>query len=319
MSKDILLKKINFRSSEGILLLVVIFLCIVLSLISDRFLTADNAVNIIRQMSFNGILAIGMAFVIIGAGIDLSVGAIAAFTGVIFGFLSTTYNIPWGIALIAALMAGTLLGALNGVISAYLKIPSFIVTLGVQSLLRGVAMITTDGSPISRLNEGFIFIGMGSFLGVPIPIIIFVSLFIIAWICLNKTKLGRYVYASGDNSEAASVSGINVKRVSMITFAISGFMAAVFGLVQSARLMTVPPNLGIGAEMDAIAAVCVGGVSLYGGGGSLIGVLIGVAMMSIIRNGLTMLGISVWWQQVIVGAILIIAVFFSTRSSKSRG
>jgi len=269
-------------------------------------------------MSFNGIIAIGMAIVIIGAGIDLSVGSIAALTGVVFGFLSSVFNIPWAIAFVAALLAGTAVGALNGTIIAYLGIPSFIVTLGAQSILRGFNMLTTGGNPISPLSPDFIVLGTGSLLGVPIPSIIFFALFIIGWICLNKTKLGRYIYASGDNAEAANVSGINVKRVSMITFAISGFMAGASGLIMTARLTTAVPNMGAGAEMDAIAAVCVGGISLYGGRGSLIGMLIGVAMMAIIRNGLNLLNVSTWWQLLIVGAILIVAVYFSTRSSSAR-
>lgn len=300
---------------QNILIVALLILCIILSISNPKFMTLTNFLNIIRQTSYIGIMAVGMTFVIISAGIDLSVGSIAAFAGIIFGLAFHQLGLPWPFALTLALAGGMFVGTISGFSSSYLRIPAFVVTLGMLSIVRGTVMILTSGSPISPFPSQFTFIGDGLLLGIPFPAILYLIILLIAFFILKKTAYGREVYAVGGNLEAARLSGVNVKQIQMSVYIISGLMAAMGGLIMTARINSAVPGLGTGTELDAIAAVCVGGTSLYGGKGSIWGTMIGTLLMTVIRNGLNILNISTWWQSVAVGLILIVAVFVSTRKS----
>lgn len=291
-------------------------LIIIASLLSDRFLTVPNLMNVLRQVSIVGILALGMTFVILTAGIDLSVGSILGLSVVIFaGFVDQT-SVPFAITL--GLGAGVLVGTINGLGIAYAGIPPFIMTLGTLSFARGLAFIYTGGTPVPILDEGFFFIGNGSFLGVPIPsIIMIISLFVCAAV-LSLTPFGRSVYALGSNEDAARLSGVPVNRHKVAVYAISGFFSGLAGLVYSSQLSIGTPIAGQGYELDAIAAVVVGGTSLFGGKGSVFGTFIGTVIIGVLANTLNLNGVDPFVQQLFKGALIVTAVFIMSRSLRTR-
>jgi putative xylitol transport system permease protein len=299
------------------ILIALIAMCIVMSLLSPYFLTVGNLSNVMLQISINGILAIGMTFVILAAGIDLSVGSVLALAGMVAAsFVSgdTPHGVVWGIA--SGLAAGALCGAINGLVISAFKLPSFVVTLGMLSAARGAVQIWNDGMPIPGLSDSFLFIGTGRVVGVPMPVWLFLGLFVICWLALRYTRFGRHVYAVGGNEKSAKTSGIATRLVQFWVYTICGACAGLAGIVLTARTTSALTQSGIGYELDAIAAVVIGGTSLAGGVGSLAGTLFGVLIIGVINNGLDLLGVSSYYQQVIKGVVIVAAVLLDNVSRR---
>ena len=284
------------------------------SVLSDRFFTISNMLIVMRQTSIVAFLAVGMSFVILGAGIDLSVGSVLAFSGAVGAGVMQNGGIFFGI--LAGLALGTALGAFNGIVITKLKIPAFIATLAMMAIARGGTLVYTDGRPITGLPSSFAFLGRGYIGNVPFPIILMLIIFILAYIVLKLTRFGRYVYATGGNINAARASGIKVDSVIISTFAISGFLSGLTGMVLASRLNSAQPTAGVGYELDAIAAVVLGGTNLFGGEGELWGTLVGAFIMGILNNGLNMLNVSSFYQQVVKGIVILIAVTVAQSGKK---
>ena len=299
----------GIRSNGGILI-GLIMICLILGVMTDSFLTVRNFTNIMRQISINVILACGMTMVIILGGIDLSVGSIIAVSGCLCCGLITNTGMPSAAAIPVSILAGTLVGIFNGLVVSRTTIPPFIVTLAMMNIGRGFARIYTKATTILVDDELFTFIGSGTVLGgFPIHIFYMVIVIAVSALILNRTRLGRNIYAVGDNKQAASYSGINAKRVTMIVFVIMGFFAACAGIISSARTFSGQFNVGEGAEMDAISAVVLGGTSMSGGIGHLSGTIIGCIVIGVLNNGMNILGIDSSWQYVVKGIVVLLAVF----------
>jgi len=292
--------------------------CVVLSIATPQFLSVANWTIIVTQVSINALLAFGVTFVIITGGIDLSVGSIVAVTGVVAASLAQNGDYPVSLAITGGLIVGLAFGLLNGFLVTQSKIAPFIVTLGTMTIGRGLALILSNGRPVSNLSKSFNFIGNGKVLGFPVPIIILIFVFIVSSIALKKTVFGRYVYAIGGNEQAAWASGINVTKIKLATYAICGALSGLAGILLTARISTGQPNSGMGFELDAIAAVVIGGTSTTGGRGTMIGTLIGVLLIGVINNGLDLMNVTSYYQQVIMGAIIIGAVLLDSWNQKSR-
>jgi inositol transport system permease protein len=302
------LKAFFTKSPTGGIFLALILVCVLFSSMTSRFLTPTNISVILNQVSVNAILAFGVTFVIIAGGIDLSLGSLVAVCGVVVALLSQNNEYALWLAIFGTLLAGIALGALNGIIVVLTKVPPFIVTLGTMTIGRGVALILSKGRPISDLNESLNFLGNGDLLGVPIPIIFLVLSFATCHVLLTKTIFGRYVKAIGGNEMASFVAGVRVNRIKLYVYMISGLFAALAGILLTARINTGQPNAGLGFELDAIAAVIIGGTSTRGGKGTITGTLLGVLFIGVINNGLDLINVSAYWQQVIMGGIIILAV-----------
>lgn len=302
------LKAFFTKSPTGGIFLALILVCALFSSMTSRFLTPTNISVILNQVSVNAILAFGVTFVIIAGGIDLSLGSLVAVCGVVVALMSQNNDYSLWIAVIGTLVAGLTLGALNGFIVVLTKVPPFIVTLGTMTIGRGVALILSKGRPISDLNESLNFLGNGDLLGIPIPIIFLVLSYVSCHILLTKTIFGRYVKAIGGNEMASFVAGVRVNRIKLYVYMISGLFAALAGILLTARINTGQPNAGLGFELDAIAAVIIGGTSTRGGKGTITGTLLGVLFIGVINNGLDLINVSAYWQQVIMGGIIILAV-----------
>ncbi len=299
----------------GIFLAFVIICCF-LSYANSQFLTVSNWSIIFTQVAINSLLAFGVTFVIITGGIDLSIGSIVAVAGVVAALLASQPNLPLIFPIIGGLLAGFLFGFINGLIITKSKIAPFIVTLGIMTIGRGLALILSKGRPISNLSDSFNFIGGGVVFGVPFPILILIVVFIISYLLLKKTVFGRYVYAIGGNEQAAFASGINVTKIKMSVYALCGTLAGLAGILLTSRITTGQPNAGAGFELDAIAAAIIGGTSTSGGTGTIIGTLIGALLIGVINNGLDLLNVSSYYQQVIMGAIIIGAVLLDSWNQK---
>jgi len=284
------------------------------SVLSERFFTISNMLIVMRQTSIVAFLAVGMTFVILGAGIDLSVGSILAFSGAVGAGVMQNGGMFFGI--LAGLALGAALGAFSGIVITKLKIPAFIATLAMMAIARGGTLVYTDGRPITGLPSSFAFLGRGYIGNVPFPIILMLIIFILAYIVLKLTRFGRYVYATGGNINAARASGIKVDNVIISTFAISGFLSGLTGMVLASRLNSAQPTAGMGYELDAIAAVVLGGTNLFGGEGELWGTLVGAFIMGILNNGLNMLNVSSFYQQVVKGIVILIAVTVAQSGKK---
>lgn len=285
-----------------------LLLCIVLTFMSDRFLTVDNLLNVTRQVSINAVISVGMTLVILTGGIDLSVGSILAFAGSI-----TAGLLAGGQAIVPAILIGSIAGAVIGLVNGLLitkaDIPPFIATLGTMTAARGFTLVYTDGRPITGMEEAFRFLGGGYIAGIPVPVIIMLLIFIIAHIALTKTRFGRYIYAIGGNEEVARLSGINTKKVLMAIYTIAGLLAGFSGIIMASRLNSAQPTAGTGFELDAIAAVVLGGTSLSGGVGNVGGTLIGAMIIGVLDNGLNLLNVSSFYQQVAKGIVILLAVY----------
>ncbi|MHA8065337.1 ABC transporter permease [Aquirufa sp. ROCK2-A2] len=301
-------KEIIFKSQSGGIFLALLVICFLISTQTSRFLTETNLMVIFNQVSVNAILAFGVTFVIISGGIDLSLGSMLAVAGVVAALFAKSDSGNLWISIPLALLTGAMMGAVNGWIIVLSKVPPFIVTLGSMTIARGLALIISDGRPVSDLSESFNFIGNDSFLSIPIPIIFLLITFVFCAILLNKTVFGRYVKAIGGNETASYVAGIPVDRIKCWVYTLSGIFAAIGGILLAARINTGQPNAGLGFELDAIAAVIIGGTSTRGGKGSIIGTLLGVLFIGVINNGLDLMNVSAYWQQVVMGGIIILAV-----------
>ncbi|EIK67307.1 ribose ABC transporter, permease protein [Pseudomonas synxantha BG33R] len=288
--------------------LVVVTLVMILA--SDTFLTASNLSNIARQVSINAIIAVGMTCVILTGGIDLSVGPVMALSGTLTAGLMLA-GVPPGLAIGAGLLVGVAFGIGNGLFVAYLHMPPIIVTLATMGIARGFGLMYTDGYPISGLPEWFAFFGRGSVFGMQVPILIMVLTYLAAYVLLQHTRIGRYIYAIGGNEEAVRLSGVRAARFKLLVYGISGLTAAIAGLVLTSRLMSGQPNAGVSFELDAIAAVVLGGASIAGGRGVIVGTLLGAMLLGVLNNGLNMLGVSPYVQSVIKGGIILLAIFIS--------
>ena len=288
--------------------LVVVTLVMILA--SDTFLTASNLSNIARQVSINAIIAVGMTCVILTGGIDLSVGPVMALSGTLTAGLMVA-GVPPGLAIGAGLLVGVAFGIGNGLFVAYLHMPPIIVTLATMGIARGFGLMYTDGYPISGLPEWFAFFGRGSAFGMQVPILIMLLTYLAAYVLLQHTRIGRYIYAIGGNEEAVRLSGVRAARFKLLVYGISGLTAAIAGLVLTSRLMSGQPNAGVSFELDAIAAVVLGGASIAGGRGVIVGTLLGAMLLGVLNNGLNMLGVSPYVQSVIKGGIILLAIFIS--------
>lgn len=291
------------------IVLVFLAICVLFTSLNQYFLTWNNWLNLLRQSSINGILAIGVTFVILTKGIDLSVGSIMALAGMMAANLVTTGSeSPVIFAILAALATGAALGLANGALIARINVPPFVATLGMLSMARGLTLIYSDGRPIANLSPAIRWIGSGNVIGMPVPVLIFFAVFIIGWVTLSRTTFGRYIYAVGGNEKAARTSGISTRTIVASTYVISGLLAGLGGLVLTARTTAALPQAGIGYELDAIAAVVIGGTSLSGGRGSLVGTLFGALIIGTINNGMDLMGVSSYYQQLLKGAIIVLAV-----------
>ncbi|WP_017584486.1 ABC transporter permease/substrate-binding protein [Nocardiopsis valliformis] len=293
-------------------------LVVVMSLLSDDFLTAQNLLNVGVQAAVIAVLAFGVTFVIIAGGIDLSVGSVAALSATVLAFLATVQGVPVWLALPLAAATGTACGLVNGALIAYGKLPPFIATLAMLSVGRGLSLVISEGSPIA-LPDSVAQLG-GSLGGwLPVPVIIMVVMGLITAVILRRTFTGRAMYAIGGNEEAARLSGIRVKRQKLGIYALSGLFAAVAGVILASRLASAQPQAAQGYELDAIAAVVIGGASLAGGVGTAFGTLIGALILAVLRNGLNLLSVSAFWQQVVIGVVIALAVLFDTLRRRSGG
>lgn len=300
------------------LLFIFLMLCLALSLLSDRFLQVSNLVNVLRQVSINGIISVGMTLVILIAGIDLSVGSVLALSAVI-GASLMKQGAPVPLAVLASLSIGAGLGVINGLFISRAKIPAFIATLGMLTVARGLTLMYTQGQPVTGLPESFRFIGAGFVGPVPMPIIVAGLTFFAAYILLTRTRVGEYIYVLGDNPTSARLAGVANDWIIVLVYAISGLCAALAGLVLIARLDSAQPVIGAGYEFNAIAAVVVGGTSFAGGEGTLTGTILGALLIETLNNGLNLLNVSSLWEQVVKGIVIALALlFYKTINRTSR-
>lgn len=288
---------------------ILLVMCIFFGLSSDVFFSKENLLTVALQTVIIAIIAIGQTYVIITTGIDLSIGSNIALSGIITSMLLVA-KVPVTLSIIAGLLVGIFIGLVNGLVIVYGNVPPFIVTLGSMSIVRGTALVLTGGIPIVNLPESFTMIGSHRVLGIPIPVYIMVVLACIFGYILSRTKLGRYNYAIGSNHEAARLSGIDTKKVLISIYAISGFLAACAGIILTARIVSGQPTSGTGYELDAVAASVIGGASLLGGEGTVIGTVIGAFVIGVLRNGLNLLSVSAFWQQIAIGIVIVAAVYF---------
>jgi ribose transport system permease protein len=278
------------------------------SLLSPYFFSVNNLLTVATQTAVIAIIAIGQTYVLITGGIDLAIGSNIALSAMVAGLVMRA-NIPTPIAIIAGLITGTIAGAFSGSLVSFGKIPPFIATLGTMTIARGLALTLTQAVPISNLPKNFTVWGTGSTLGIPNPVIVMVLLVIIFGFILAKTKLGRHIYATGSNFEAARLSGVNTKSVLMAVYIFSGLLAAFAGLLMAARIITAQPASGEGYELDAVASSVIGGTSTMGGEGSAAGTFIGAFVIGILRNGLNLIGVTPYIQKIIIGIVIVGSVF----------
>lgn len=289
--------------------IALIFLVIVIGAISPDFRTVNNFLSLLRQSAINGLIAFGMTCVILTGGIDLSVGSVLALTSIICAH-TIKIGLPAPLSMLIALIFGIILGTISGLMVTKSRLQPFIATLITMTGYRGLTMILSRGKPISRLGNNLLLnqLGKGSFLGIPIPVWILIIFFAIFLFVLKKTVLGRQIYATGSNAKAAELAGININNIKLIVYAVSGFMASLSGLILVSRLGSAQPTLGSGYELDAIAAVALGGTSMTGGRGKITGTLIGILIIAVLNNGLNIIGVSSYYQDVVKALVIFLAV-----------
>lgn len=293
-----------------------ILIIVIISLLNPGFLSMNNILNVLRQVSINALIAFGMTFVILTGGIDLSVGSILALTGAVTAGMMASGVDPI-LAMFVGLLLGALLGAFNGVIIAKGKVAPFIATLATMTIYRGLTLVYTEGRPVSGIGDGgaFQMLGRGYFLGIPIPVVTMIISFLILYFILKKTTFGRRVYAVGGNEEASILSGINADRIKIYVYSLIGFLSAFAALILTSRLNSAQPTAGQMFELDAIAAVVLGGTSLTGGRGWIVGTLIGALIIGVLNNGLNLIGVSSFFQQVVKGAVILLAVLLDRKKT----
>ncbi|MPQ42605.1 ribose ABC transporter permease [Clostridium tarantellae] len=296
-------------------LIGLILLCVIITFVTPSFLTLANVTNVFTQVSVNAIIAVGMTFVILTGGIDLSVGSTLAISGALAAsIIKSTNSIT--LAIIVAAITGIVVGLINGLLISRGKLQAFIATLATMTIFRGVTLVFTNGTPISRLPEAFMKIGNGKLGFIPVPVIITIVIFAIAAYVLSQTRLGRYVYALGGNEDSARLSGINTDKIKTLVYVISGFASAIAGVIITSRIGSASPNAGVGFELDAIAAVVIGGTSLAGGEGRISGTLIGALIIGVLNNGLNLMNVSPFYQSIVKGLVILIAVLLDKKSRK---
>ncbi|OEL02495.1 ABC transporter permease [Staphylococcus casei] len=308
--------KLSFSYLEKIIPFIgLILLVIIISALNSAFLEPSNLFNLLRQVSINGLIAFGMTFVILTGGIDLSVGSTLALSSAMIAILMVS-GVDSIVALLIGCIFGAILGAINGLLITLGKMAPFIATLATMTVFRGVTLVITDGNPITNLNGSYAFqlFGRGYFLGVPVPAVTMFITFIILYIVLHKTIFGRQTYAMGGNEKAAFISGIKVNKLKVMIYSLAGLMSAMAGAILTSRLNSAQPTAGMSYELDAIAAVVLGGTSLTGGKGRILGTLIGVLIIGVLNNGLNLLGVSSFYQQVVKGVVIIIAVLIDRKN-----
>ncbi|MFV0504980.1 MAG: ABC transporter permease [Lachnospirales bacterium] len=302
--------KCYFKENLGIIIALIV-LCVFLSInptTTEAFLTSRNFFNVLRQISTNLILACGMTMVIILGGIDLSVGSIIALAGCVAAGITARYSMPIPIAILSGCVVGLIVGMFNGLVISRTTIPAFIVTLATMNIAKGLAYVYTGGSPVRVISDEWQFIGAGYIGPIPTPVVILIVILVITALIMNKTKIGRHIYAVGGNSEAAKFSGIKVQNIRFFVHAFSGLMAGIAGVILASRMYSGQPTAGDGAEMDAIAAVIVGGTSMSGGSGKIGGTIIGGLIIGVLNNGLNLMNVNSFWQYVVKGTVILLAV-----------
>jgi len=307
-------------------LIALVALCFVLSILTDNFFTADNGLNVLRQTAVNICIATGMTLIVLTAGIDLSVGSVLALCGAIAagplknGLKIASADLFIGFTILGVVLAGILIGAIlgffNGFVITKFKVPPFVATLAMLTIARGFTMLYTKGQPISNLGTDFAVIGTGWWLGIPVPVWIAALIVLFAVFITQQTKLGRYIYAIGGNETAAKFSGINITKVKITVYAMAGALAAIGGIIVTSRLDSAQPNAGTSYELDAIAAVVIGGTSLSGGKGTVWGTVMGAIIIGVLNNGLVLLNVSPFWQQVVKGGVILLAVIIDKLGEK---
>ncbi len=306
------------KNNLGIILSLLV-LCVALTFATEYFLTTKNILNVLLQISTNGMIAFGMTYVILLGGIDLSVGSVVALSGTISMALMARNNWPLVPALLVGLGLGLAVGIINGLLVTKVGMPAFIVTLAMMNITRGLALVMTSGKPIYVQDERLLIIGNGKFMGViPLQVIYMLIMFLILFCILNYTRYGKHLYATGGNIEAARFSGIDVDLVRIIAYVISGLVSGIAGVMTAARLYSALPTMGEGAEMDAIASVVLGGTMMTGGSGTLGGTLIGALIIGVMNNGLNLLGVNSYWQDVAKGFIIIFAIVVDIVKNKKK-
>ncbi len=303
---------LNVWSGQFGIVLALFATCTVLALLCPQFLGMANLTNVVRQVSINGILAVGVTFVLLTGGVDLSLGSVVALTGVAAAHLAHPGDFPLAIPVMAGLLAGAACGGVNGLVVTRGSVPPFIATLGMMTVARGLALVLSNGRPVSNMSPAMTRIA-GDCAHVPIPTLILAAVALGAWWMLRNTRQGRYLYAVGGNGQAARAAGINVRGVKFLAYMLCGALAGLAGVVLAARITTGQPNAGTAYELDAIAAVVIGGTSLSGGVGGVGGTLLGVLLMGVIGNGLDLLNVSSYYQLIIKGIIIVGAVWFDRR------
>lgn len=308
-------KNISAALNEYGAFIALALLIIIIGAVSPEFRTINNFLSLIRQSSINGFIAFGMTMVILTGGIDLSVGSTLALSAAFCAGMITRVNIPVPAAMFLTLILGLMFGLVSGILITKGRLQPFIATLITMTVYRGFTLIYMDGRPISNLSGGeyimpdvLVFLGKGSIAGIPLPVILFILVFVIFYIILNKTTLGRKIYAVGSNDQCAKLAGISIIKIKMLVYAMSGLMAALAGLILLSRLNSAQPTLGTGYELDAIAAVALGGTSMNGGRGKIVGTMIGILIIAVLNNGLNILGISSYYQDVVKGLVILAAV-----------
>ncbi len=312
--------KVQSLFTNGILEIILVLLCVVLAVTASGFLTAENLLNVLRNVSMQGVIAFGMTMVIISGEIDLSVGSAVAFSACLTAFLTQKLSGEWaslpilfaiGIAIVFALVIGFFFGVFTGFMRTRYQVPSFITTLALMTGLSGAAELITNGFPLTPFPGWYNFIGGGYLVGIPFPALLFLLTFVVLQFLMNYTAFGRSVYAVGGNAEAARLSGINVSRVKMMVLGITAFLAALSGIMVSSEIMSGTATTAKGWELDVIAAVIIGGTSLMGGVGRIWGTMVGVVFLGVLMNGMTLLNVSEYWQHVVRGVIILVAVLLN--------
>ncbi|BAM48085.1 ABC transporter permease subunit [Amphibacillus xylanus] len=295
-------------------LLGLLLIAVVISILNPGFLTAGNLLNVLRQVSINALIAFGMTFVILTGGIDLSVGSTLALSSAVSAMMMANGLDPL-LAVLVGLVIGALLGAVNGLVIAKGKVAPFIATLATMTIFRGITLVLLDGRPVSGLSDGGFFdlMGKGYLLGIPIPAVLMMITFVILFIILKQTTVGRRVYAVGGNEEAAILSGIKADRIKVMVYSLTGMLSAFAGMILTSRLSSAQPTAGNAYELDAIAAVVLGGTSLSGGKGKIVGTLIGALIIGVLNNGLNLIGVSSFFQQVVKGSVILLAVLLDRK------
>ncbi|CUP81647.1 ribose ABC transporter [Clostridium baratii] len=294
-------------------LIGLVLLCVIISFVTPKFLSVANITNVFTQVSVNAIISVGMTFVILTGGIDLSVGSTLAISGALSAsIVKSTGSIT--LAIIGAAICGIIIGFINGILIAKGKLQAFIATLATMTIFRGVTLVYTDGTPISKLSDAFSKIGNAKLWFIPVPVIITVIIAAIGIFVLSQTKFGRYLYALGGNEESAKLSGINTDKIKMMTYVVSGFVSAIAGVIITSRIGSASPNAGTGFELDAIAAVVIGGTSLAGGEGKISGTIVGALIIGVLNNGLNLMNVSPFYQSIVKGLVILIAVLLDKKS-----